>query len=172
MTKTRSIRFSRKRRRGGRKTVKRRGGRRRSKRSRGGKRRSRVKHRGGNTPSFDCDGFWGHCHLHGGPGSGMYPTLSACLAACKKATPAPTKRGGRRRSRVKRRGGRRRNRRRRGGETPEDKAYQAQLSQFKAEGGLTKEQQATLGAKITTATGSLTNICSQPNAKQSYPGVC
>jgi len=48
MTKTRSIRFSRKRRRGGRKTVKRRGGRRRSsKKRRGGKRRSRVKRRGG-----------------------------------------------------------------------------------------------------------------------------
>ena len=45
MTKTRSIRF-RKRRRGGRKTVKRRGGKRRSRvTKRGGRRRSRVSHR-------------------------------------------------------------------------------------------------------------------------------
>jgi len=49
MTKTRSIRFSRKRRKGGRKTVKRRGGRRRSRvtKRRGGRRRSRVRSRGG-----------------------------------------------------------------------------------------------------------------------------
>ena len=53
MTKTRSIRFSRKRRRGGRKTVKRRGGRKRSRvTKRGGKRRSRVtKRRGGRRRS-------------------------------------------------------------------------------------------------------------------------
>ena len=51
MTKTRSIRFSK--RRGGRKTVKRRGGRRRSRvTKRGGKRRSRVtKRRGGRRRS-------------------------------------------------------------------------------------------------------------------------
>jgi len=53
MTKTRRVRFSRKRRRGGRKTVKRRGGRRRSRvNRRGGKRRSRVtKRRGGRRRS-------------------------------------------------------------------------------------------------------------------------
>ena len=48
MTKTRRVGFSRKRRRGGRKTLKRRGGRRRSRViKRGGKRRSRVSHRRG-----------------------------------------------------------------------------------------------------------------------------
>ena len=54
MTKTRSNRFSKKRRRGGRKTLKRRGGRRRSRvarRSRGGRRRSRVTKRGGKRRS-------------------------------------------------------------------------------------------------------------------------
>ena len=52
MTKTRSIRF-RKRRRGGRKTVKRRGGKRRSRviKRGGGRRRSRVSKRGGRRRS-------------------------------------------------------------------------------------------------------------------------
>ena len=60
MTKTRRVRFSRKRRRGGRKTVKRRGGRRRSRvKRRGGRRKSRVKRsrRGGgcnHTPGASC----------------------------------------------------------------------------------------------------------------------
>ena len=61
MTKTRSIRF-RKRRRGGRKTLKRRGGKRRSRvtKRRGGRRRSRVakRSRGGNASYPLCPSGW------------------------------------------------------------------------------------------------------------------
>ena len=78
MTKTRSIRFSRKRRRGGKKTVKRRGGRRRSKRSRGGRRRSRVARRvrGGRRRSRRRRG--------GGEGYCDYQT---CITKCKAENP-------------------------------------------------------------------------------------
>jgi len=117
MTKTRSIRFSRKRRRGGRKTVKRRGGRRRSRvNRRGGKRRSRVS-RGGCEFDPDC------------PGSDICDRdKGTCIKLndlFKKVGGRKTvkRRGGRRRSRVKRRGGRRRSRMRRGGITVTTTCY-------------------------------------------------
>ena len=72
MTKTRRVGFSRKRRRGGRKTVKRRGGRRRSRvKRRGGKRRSRIsrKSRGGRRSRrggvFQCTGDPADCNNRG-----------------------------------------------------------------------------------------------------------
>ena len=97
MGKTRSIRFSRRRRKGGRKTVKRRGGRRRSRvtKRRGGKRKSRMtKRRGGRRtrrrrrggdgkcpPGYQCmegDPFDGMCCATKGPPSGMPDCPQSC----------------------------------------------------------------------------------------------
>jgi len=100
MTKTRRVSFSRKRRRGGRKTVKRRGGRRRSRvtKRRGGRRRSRVtKRRGGRRTrrrrrggdgkcdkGFHCVPFFGQCCKPGTPGSGSY--MPECNKSCSTTT--------------------------------------------------------------------------------------
>ena len=90
MTKTRSNRFSRKRRRGGRKTVKRRGGRRRSRvtKRRGGRRRSRVR-RGGSCMGT-CKGPTGPLGADGAnagaTGASCYHPECAKTSACGPST--------------------------------------------------------------------------------------
>jgi len=115
MTKTRSIRFSKRRRRGGRKTVKRRGGRRRSRvtKRRGGRRRSRVsKRRGGRRRSrVTKRGGWECCKYATDKAEvctesvdGTYPDdyMPSRLRGKKRTCANSPLHGGGRRSRVRR----------------------------------------------------------------------
>lgn len=83
MTKTRRAGFSKKRRRGGRKTVKRRGGKRKTIRRRGGKRKT-IRRRGGKKRNKNLKGGnpWANRHCpagsHGQPCNDMYPRYCNC----------------------------------------------------------------------------------------------